>query len=189
MVDKQISIVNSALLLLGADPIGSFSEESTEAIVAESFYERSYRALIGIFSWKFAIKYEDLALIAGEVPGDPFYEYVFQLPQDMLWLQHTIPNHYEYKLAGDQLYSTTPTIKIKYTWRVKEELMPILFEQTFMYYLASQMCITLTEDTAKNTLMYTMYQDHLKRAKAVDSQQQPQDEFASFPINDARYGN
>ena len=189
MVDKQVGICNGALLLLGANRISSFDEESTESIVCQDFYERSYRALLNIFSWKFAQKYTDLAIIPTVTPGDPQYKYAYQLPTDMIWLQHVLPNQDSYKVIGDQLHVNRNAISIKYTWRVQEELMPVLFEQTFMYYLASQMCLTLTEDTTKQQLMYTQYMDHLKRAKATDSQQQPQDSFADFPIDSARYGS
>jgi len=189
MVDKQVGICNGALLLLGANRITSLEEESTEAVVCQDFYERSYRSLLNIFAWKFAQKYVDLAIITDVTPGDPYYQYAYQLPTDLIYLQRTLPNQDRYKVIGDQLYATQKPIKIKYTWRVQEEFMPALFEQTFMYYLASQMCITLTEDTTKQQLMYMEYMDHLKRAKAVDSQQEPQDEFADFPIDSARYGS
>lgn len=189
MVDKQISLVNSALLLLGAKTINSFDEESTEAITAQSYYERTYRSLIAGFPWKFAVKYTVLAEVAGQVPMDPNFEYLYQLPQDYITALEIQPNQANFKIVGNQLYTAQQNVTLRYVWRVGEELMPILFEQAFMYYLASQMCITLTEDNTKQASMYTQYKDHLKKAKSVDSQQQPQDGFANFPLDDARYGS
>ena len=189
MISKKVSLINASLLLLGANPINSLDEETAEAVAAQSFYERSYQALLGMFPWKFAQKYKQLALVANEQPIDPRFQYVFRLPQDNLWVQHTIPNRYEFKIIGNTLHTTVKEISIKYTWRVEEELMPILFEQTFMYYLASQMCITITEDTNKAAVLANLFFEHLKRAKAVDSQQEPQDGFQDLPLDTIRYGH
>ena len=138
MVDKQTGICNRALLLLGASRISSLDEQSTEAITCNEFYEPSYRALLNIFAWKFAQKYKDLAIIATTTPGDPQYLYAFKLPTDLIWLQHTLPNQNSYKVIGDELHAKQKEIKIKYTWRVGEDYLPALFEQTFAFYLAQE---------------------------------------------------
>ena len=188
MVNKQIEICNGALLLLGANRISSLVEESAESIACNQFYERTYRSLISIYGWKFCMKIKELAILTGVTPGDPHYQYAYQLPTDLVWLQHILPNRQNYKVMGDQLHSPYKPLSIKYSYRAKEELMPALFEQTLMYYLASEMSLAITEDSNKSQVLYLQYMDHLKRAKAVDAQQQPQDEFADFPIDAARYG-
>lgn len=184
MVTKQISLANSALVLVGAVRIQSFDEGSTESVVIQEFYERTFRALLSSYPWKFASKQRSLPLI----PEKPEYEYefMFQLPSDYVWIQRAFPNQ-DYKILGDRLHSNYKEIGINYTWRVEEELMSIPFEQTFVYYLASQICISLTEDSQKQQVLYTQYMDHARTARSLDSQQHPTDGWEDFPVDSIRY--
>lgn len=184
MVSKTISLANAALLLVGASRIQSFDDGTTEAVVINEFYERAYRSLLGSYPWKFAAKTRKL----GRTPNTPEYEYEFefQIPADYVWVQRTFPN-LDYKILGDKLQCNYKEIGLKYTWRVGEELMPIAFEQAFVYYLASQVCITLTEDVTKQATLFDQYQAHARTARGVDAQQAPNDGFDDFPIDAARY--
>ena len=94
----------------------------------------------------------------------------------------------DYKIIGKKLHTSWKDVTLKYIYRAAEEDMPIYFEQAFMYYLASQMCIPLTENATKDQLLYLQYEDHLKRAKSIDAQSQPQDGFQDFPVHDYRFG-
>jgi len=182
---KAVSLANSSLLKVGASRINSFDDNKTEAVVVKEFYERSYRNLLAMYPWSWAMKTESLAQMLDK-PGQE-YQYAYKLPIDYVWIQRTFPNS-NYKIVGTELHTNEPSISIKYTYRAPEEDMSIMFEQAFMYYLASQICIPLTENVNKNTLMYQEYQDHIKKAKALTAQQQPQDGFEDFPIDSARYG-
>ena len=184
MVSKNVSLANAALLLVGASRIQSFDQNTTEAVVIGEFYERSYRALLSQYPWKFAAQTRPLALTINT--PDYEYKYEFQLPADYVWIQRTFPNS-DYKILGDKLQSNYKEIGIKYTWRVKEELMPIAFEQAFVYYLASQICITLTEDTTKQATLYEQYMDHARTARSLDAQMQPNDGWEDFPADSVRY--
>ncbi|RLA77101.1 MAG: hypothetical protein DRG30_01145 [Epsilonproteobacteria bacterium] len=182
---KQVSIANSALLKVGATRINSFDDNKNEAVIIKEFYERSYRALLSMYPWSFAMKTVALA----QLPTKPLaeYEYAYALPNDLVWLQRTHPNS-NFKILGRELHTNERTVSIKYTYRCPEEDMSIQFEQAFMYYLASQICIPITENIKKDELLYVQYQDHLKRAKSITAQQQPQDGFEDFPVDNSRYG-
>lgn len=184
MITKQIALCNASLLLIGASRIQSFDDGSTEGVVAEQFYERSFQALLSQYPWNFASKTQQL----GQLPDAPEYEYKykFQLPSDYVWIQRIFPNG-DYKILGDKLHSNYSDIGIKYTWRVNEEMMPVHFEQAFVYYLASQMCISLTEDTTKQATLYEQYMDEARKARSLDAQMAPQDGWDDFPIDTARY--
>ena len=182
---KQVSIANSALFKVGASRINSFDDNKNEAVIIKEFYERSYRALLSMYPWSFAMKTSTLA----QLPTKPEqeYEYAYQLPNDMVWVQRTFPNS-NFKIVGRQLHTNERTISLKYTYRAPEEDMSIQFEQAFMYYLASQICIPITENVNKNVALYNEYKDHLKVAKSLTAQQQPQDGFEDFPVFDSRFG-
>jgi len=182
---RSVSLANASLLKVGASRINSFSDNKNEAVVVNEFYERSYRNLLASYPWSWAMKSETLA----QLPDKPLqeYEYAYQLPSDFIWIQRTFPNC-NYKIVGKALHCNETSISIKYTFRADEDNMSIMFEQAFMYYLASQICIPLTENVTKNQWLYKEYQDHIKKAKSLTAQQQPQDGFEDFPLDSARYG-
>lgn len=186
MASSPIDLANSALLKVGARRINSFNDQKVEATTVNEFYERSIRFLFSLHYWGFAAKAEVLALLPDKPVAE--YAYAYALPEDMLRVQRVFPNT-NYKIVGNELHCNERSITLKYTRRVPEEDLPVYFEQTFMYYLASQITVTLTENTTKDANNYAEYTDHLKRAKGLDSQQYPQDGFEDFPLENARYGS
>jgi len=185
MTSSPENIANSAILKIGASRINSLDDNKTEAVVCKEFYERSYRWLLAQFYWGFANMTESLA----QSPTAPKHEYAYAylLPADFVRIQRTFPNS-NYKIVGNELHTNEREIAIKYTFRAKEEDLPIYFEQTMMYYLASQICVPITENVTKEVSNYEQYLDHLKRAKSLDAQQYPQDGFEDFPLYTSRYG-
>ncbi len=184
MPSSPIDISNSALLKVGASRINSFEDNKTEAVVVNEFYERSILWLFAQYYWGFAMKLSSLAQLP--TPPEQEYKFAYALPDDVVRIQRTFPNS-NYKVVGNELHTNEQKIAIKYTQRVDEADMPIYFEQTMMYYLASQICVPLTENATKEDANYGQYLDHLKRAKSLDAQQHPQDGFQDFPLMDARF--
>lgn len=183
-LSSPIDISNSALLKVGAKRINSFDDSKVEAVVIKEFYERSYQWLLSQFYWGFAGRTVQLA----KLPTSPNHEYsnAFALPNDLIRIERTFPNS-NYKVVGNELHTNEESVGIKYTFRAAEEDIPVYFEQTFVYYLAEQITVSLTENQTKADSNYAKYIDHLKRAKSLDSQQYPHDGFDSFPLEDARY--
>lgn len=185
MSSSKIDLANSAIFKVGGTRINSFDDRKTEALVVNEFYERSIKWLFAQFYWGFAMTTQKLALMPTAPEFE--YEYAFALPNDFIRIQRTFPNS-NYKIVGNELHTNESEIGIKFTRRVQEEDLPIYFEQTMMYYLAEQITIAITENQTKADSNYAKYTDHLKRAKSLDAQQYPQDGFAEFPLDEARYG-
>ena len=184
MTSSPVNIANSALLKIGANRINSFDDNKTEAVVVKEFYERSIRWLFAQFYWGFASETVDLS--RATVNPKHEYEFAYKLPSDFIRIERTFPNS-NYKIVGNELHTNQQAIGIKYTVRKDEADLPIYFEQTMMYYLASQICVPITENVTKETANYEQYLDHLKRAKSLDSQQFPKDGFQDFPLDQSRY--
>ena len=185
MLTKNVSLANASLLLIGASRIASFDEESSEAVTVNEFYERSYQYLISLYPWHFASKTITLSRLP-EVPAQE-YQYKYRLPSDLIRVQRVFPNVSSYKILNDELHADYKDLSLKYQYRAPEEYMPIYFEQAMVYYLASQICITLTEDTQRAAVLAGLADTHIKKAKSLDAQSQPQDGFEDFPIDDVRY--
>ena len=185
MASSAIDISNSALLKVGASRINSFDDNKAEAVVVQEFYERSYRWLLSQYYWGFAMM--TVALARTTTAPQYEYEYAYKLPSDFVRVQRTYPNS-NYKIVGNELHTNESKIGIKYTFRAREEDLPIYFEQAMMYYLAEQITIPLTENQTKADSNYAKAIDHLGRAKSLDAQQHPQDGFDDFPLDNSRYG-
>ncbi len=186
MASSAVDLANSAILKVGGTRINSFDDNKIEAIVVKEYYERSFKFLLSTYYWGFANKTEKLARTI-TVPEFE-YTYAYTLPEDVLRVQRTFPNS-NYKIVGNELHTNETEIGIKYTSRALEEDLPVYFEQAFMYYLAEQITVAITENQKKADSNYTKYKDQLKIAKSLDSQQYPQDGFQDFPLDNSRYGS
>lgn len=179
-----IDIANSAILKVGGKRINSFNDNKVEAVIVNEFYERSIKWLFAQYYWGFASKTVKLAQL--QISPEFEYAYAYALPSDFIRIQRAFPNT-NYKIVGNELHTNEQEIGIKFTFRAKEEDLPIYFEQTMMYYLASQITVSITENATKDKVNYDQYLDHIKRAKSLDAQQYPQDGFSDFPLDNARY--
>ena len=62
--NSAIDIVSRALVLIGAEPITSFTENTTEALVANNMYEDAVRTALSTARWRFATQQATLAQLA-----------------------------------------------------------------------------------------------------------------------------
>jgi len=60
VANSDIDIAAAALILIGADPITSFTETSTEALVASNIYEDVVQSALCASRWRFASNQAEL---------------------------------------------------------------------------------------------------------------------------------
>lgn len=185
MASSPVELANSALLKVGANTINSFDDNKAEAEVISVFYERAYRFLLSTHYWGFAMTTRKLAQV--EIAPEAEYTHAYALPDDFIRIQRTFPNS-NYKIVGKQLHTNLTEIAVKYTFRAAEEDLPIYFENAFMYLLAEQITVPLTENQSKSDSNFAKYKDMSKIGKSLDAQQYPQDGFQDFPVESSRYG-
>jgi hypothetical protein len=179
MAFSKVQLSSNALIQLGADPIASFDEDSTEAAVASNLYDTSYLAMLSSHRWNFATKKAQLARLAATPTNE--YSYQFQLPTDMVMLITTYPAS-TYRILGDKLYSNFDTASIDYIFKVTEDNFPAYFVKAFEFYLAMQFAIPITEDLNKRSEMEKTYEKESRKARYADSQSAP-----ATPIIDDPY--
>ena len=179
MAFSKVQLVSNALILLGAEPISSFTDGTTESKVAANLYETSYLSMLSSHNWNFATKKVKLARLA-EAPLNE-YQYQFQLPTDMVKLITTIPAS-TYRVLGDKLYSDSSEIEIDYIWKITEDQFPSYFVKAFEFYLAVQFAVPITEDLNKQEMMQRHFERESRNARYSDSQSAP-----STPIVDDPY--
>ena len=80
MATSKVDICARALVMIGAQPISSFTDGSTEALVASNVYEDILQASLTRHRWKFATNQKALSLLSTAPVGR--YEFAYQLPAD-----------------------------------------------------------------------------------------------------------
>jgi hypothetical protein len=173
--DSSIDICSRALILIGAEPITSFTDGSTESLVASNLYEDICRSALQNCRWRFATDQRVLNRLTDAPTGR--YDFAYQLPNDNL-IVHAITvndNLVEYQIYGDMVYADTDsadTVIADYTFRQTEENFPAYFTVALQYALAVAFASSIARDSTMLTQMSALAERAMMKARSVDSQQQ-----------------
>ena len=175
VANSDIDIAARALILIGADPITSFTETSTEALVASNIYEDVVQAALCASRWRFAANQAELNRLSDVPTGR--YDFAYQLPSDMIMLHALTVNDniIEYNIYGDLAYANTSTadkVIADYSFRVGEEKFPSYFTLGVEYSLATSFAVSIARDEQLASLMENKARLAMQQAKTLDSQQQ-----------------
>ncbi len=178
MANSAISICSDAIVLLGGQPIASFTDGDTGSLLAAQLYETTYHAMLTETLWHFATRTEKLAQLAEE--PDNNYKYKYQLPVDCLYVVNADTEQYE--IYETQLYANSPTLQIEMIYPVDEINLPSYFVKALEYNLASLFAIPLTGNVSRGEFYRNLYELELKRAKRADASSRP-----GYTMGDDRY--
>jgi len=175
VANSGIDIASRGLILIGAEPITSFSSDSTEALVASNLYEDTVRTALCASRWRFATNQAALNKLTQAPTGR--FDVAHQLPVDMLMLHAvTVDDQLiEYTVYGDKLFHdvvTSSDIVADYTYRAKELDFPSYFTLAVEYSLASSFALAIARDEAMAQMMERKAAQLMQQAKTLDSQQQ-----------------
>jgi len=187
-VTSDTAICNSALVKLGVEPIASLTENSKPAKLCKSQYPLMRDKLLRSHYWNFAIK---RAQLAGTV-ADPLFEFDFQyqIPPDCLRVIYDQEKDVPFKVEGDKLLSNLSTITIKYVSRITTVgLYDSSFVDTLAYMLALDLTYSLNQSKGLRDRLEAALKTELKDAKAIDGQEDHQDNLQSDVFLNARIGN
>jgi len=181
----SIDIASNALILIGDDPISSFSDPGAGAQAAANLYPETYRQVMSEHPWSFAFKEQMLSRLSQQPADLTNFKYAFQVPPDLIRLWAIMP-HSNYIIVGDLLYSNQNELLARYVYQVDETSLPPHVTKTIEYRLASDFAMLVTESQTKATFYEEKYRDMLQRAKAIDSQGRPQQPMVDSPFIDVR---
>ena len=175
MADSKFDICNKALVLVGANIISSFTQNSTESIVANQLYESTLEDLLTRCRWRFATKQVQLSKNTDN--PDARYESSYALPSDAFMI-HTITvgdSVIIYDRYGQNIFTNTSSSDIviaDYTFQPSESIFPPYFKQALVFELAS----LFTGAIARNDQLSQLYEARAARqlavAKSIDAQAQ-----------------
>ena len=173
--DSAIDICNRGLIFIGAEPITSFDDGTTEASVAANVYEDVVQSSLCNARWRFATNQQTLNRLTDAPTAR--YDLAYQQPNDTLII-HAITvndNPIEYQIYGDMIYadtSTTDTVVADYTFRQTEEFFPSYLIMAVAYGLAQVFATSIARDGSLTQTMATLADRAMLKARSVDSQQQ-----------------
>jgi len=182
---SSIDIASNALILIGDEPINSFTEPGAGATAAANLYQTTYEDVLAEHPWTFATKWQKLNQLAAE--PDPLinYKYGYQVPTDSIAIWEIKP-HSDYIIVNNILYSNQNELLARYIYAPNETSLPPYFVKALEYKLASEFAISVTEDDKKNALYEKKYFQSLAKARSRDSQSKPQQPIIDSPFIDVR---
>ena len=179
----DVSICSNALLMLGAQTINDFTEENDRARLASNLFDSTRDAVLRSHPWNCAVKRVALAPDA-EAPAFD-YAYQFTIPED--WLR-TLQvgkegSEVDYKMEGRTLVSDENPLYLRYVYRndVVSSWDAMLIEAMTLA-MSAAMAYAITQSATLAQLAEQKYQLYLKRARAVDGQDDPPQTLGDFPL-------
>ena len=175
VANSDIDIASRALVLIGAEPITSFTAQSTEATVANAIYEDMGRTTLCSSRWRFATNQAELNLLTAVPTGR--YDRAHQLPADLLMLHAVTVNDavIEYNVYGDKVFSdsaSSDSLIADYTFRALEQDFPSYFTVALQFSLAAAFALGIARDEQLSSVLEAKGGQLLQQAKTLDSQQQ-----------------
>ena len=173
--DSALDICSRALILIGADPISSFDDGSTEALVCVNLYEDIVRTSLTNTRWRFSTNQKILNRLTNEPTGR--YDQAYQLPSDNIMV-HALTvndNNIDYQLYGDKAFAHTSTADVviaDYTFRTTEINFPSYFTIAVEFSLAVILATSIARDASLAQLMTVRADGAMAKARSLDSQQQ-----------------
>lgn len=159
-----VEIANTALAYLGVAPITSLTDNSTQAQLADRFYDVTRDEVLAARPWTFALKRATLSVTAtgGEwayshtLPGD--YLRAVQINNDEI---ETISH--KFALEGNKLLIDAPTVTLVYVARVTDiGLYSPLFVEALALKLAAKFAGPLTAGQPNNNAAATLVASYEK---------------------------
>tara|TARA_S200002703_G_scaffold150086_1_gene148197 strand:+ start:282 stop:866 length:585 start_codon:yes stop_codon:yes gene_type:complete len=172
--NSAIDICSRALILVGAEPITSFNDDTSEALIAGNMYEDIARTNLTSTRWRFATNQAILNRLS-EAPTGRFNA-AYQLPEHIFLHAVTVRDYQiEYNVYGDKVFcdaDVSDELIADYTYRVEEVYWPSYFSVCVEYAMATVFATALIRDQSLAVLMDQQYTRLLAKARSIDSQQQ-----------------
>lgn len=200
--DTDIKICSDALLMLGANPISSFTEGTDESNIASRLYPDIKIRTLTMYDWSFSFKKTQLGRLVTTPVNE--YSYEYQLPSDIIGRPNAVyesskvgaqPRR-EYRLIGDKLLTDYETVYVDYQYNVPEYALPHYFVQLLKYEMAWHLALPITDQAEKAEYWRTIAEGtpgengrggYMRQAMTIDGQGNPTNAIQDFSLIDVRY--
>ena len=173
--NTAVDISSRALILIGAEPITSFGDGTTESLVTSNLYEDIVRTALVNARWRFSTNQAVLNLLSDAPTGR--YDKAYQLPADNLMVHSVTVNDnlIDYQLYGDKVFADTTDsdeVIADYTFRADESAFPAYFTLAVTYALAIPLALSIARDASLANAITQQASQLMAKARSIDAQQQ-----------------
>ena len=167
-MSTEVSICNSALTSVGAEPITSLTDGTKAARICNIIYSSERDALLEEHRWNFAIKRVSLAQ-EDETPVSG-YNYSYALPSDFLAVIDLGDTAGPYVIEEESLLTDDSEVYLQYVAKITE---PAKWPETFCVALANRIAKKiapkLKASISRTEQLQAEYEKSLSLAKSVDA--------------------
>ena len=192
--NTDIEVAQRAMVLIGLEPLTSFTDQTDEALVANTVFEDVVEDCFAAHNWNFATGQQKLARLAAapvdiwdaaySMPTNPKVLQVNTVTIDDAPQQYDIYERYIYLNA-----STNDDVVLNYIFRVGTQYWPPAFALWVIYRMASVLALSVTRKADVANSYVTLAEQQFRRAKARDSQQVSTQALRLSRYHRARLGN
>jgi len=190
----DIEVAQKAMVLIGLEPLTSFTDNTDEALVANTIYEDVVRDCLAQTNWNFATGQKVISRLtdtpvgrwtaAYALPTEPEVIQVQTVTIDDVVQRYDIYERYVYINAevGDE-------VVLNYIFRPDTQYWPPSFTMWVIFRLASVLALAVTRKADVASSYTTLAETQFRRAKARDSQQVTTQGLRLSRFHRARLGN
>lgn len=183
-----VSICSNALLMLGAQTINDLEENTDRARLAANLYPSVRDSMLRSHPWNCCIKRE---LLAPLVDKPAFgWQFQFSLPGDYLRVINVTTGGYpiHYGIEGQKILADAASIELLFVFRNETEATwDSALVEIMTLAMAAKMAYAITSSTSEKQARENELEFALRKARAVDGQEEPPQTFGDFPLLGARH--
>ena len=190
----DIEVAQKAMVMIGLEPLTSFTDSTDEALVANTIYEDIVSDCLSQHNWNFATGQKVLSRLT-DVPVDR-WEAAYALPTSPETLQvitvtiEDVPQTYDiYERYVYINAEAEDSVVLNYIFRPETQYWPPTFTMWVIFRLASVLALSVTRKADIASSYTTLADAQFRRAKARDSQQVTTQGLRLSRFNRARLGS
>lgn len=192
MAVTSLQICQQALVVIGAQPIASFDDGTTESIACSNLYENTVRDELSQYRWRFATNQVQLSRLV-DFPSAK-WKAAYQLPPGCLAVATVFVNdiptdfdRYEDNIFCNALESDV--VILEGTFYVDEQFWPPYFVQMIVYRIASQLAHSIAAQTDTSQMLDQMAIRHSRLARNRDAQGRTAPKIDTSRLINTRFRN
>ena len=171
----DLSVCNSALIKLGAEPITALTDLNKRAKLCAQQYPILKQKLLNEHPWNFAIAREVLNANTN-VPAFG-YSSSFDLPTDYLRALEADDGDTDYQREGDQLLANSSSIELRFILEVDASEFTNSFAEALAFELAHDLSYSLIQSQDTRERLEAAAERSVAKARSFDAQEGTPREF------------
>lgn len=186
-----VSICSNALLMLGAQTINDFADQANldRAKLCSNLYPTVRDDMLRSHPWNCAIK---RAVLSPDAAAPAFgYDHAFELPSDFLRVLEvgTADTQIDYLVEGRTIQANTTVLELRYVFRNEvESTWDSSLVRLVTLAMAAVLAYPITQSSALQQSLEQKLELSLRRARAVDGQEDPPQTLGDERLLAARFG-